>query len=62
LLSASIAALLAVEISVVAPLGLPMQRVPVLRGIAYDRDQGQALWQARIAAQNSWVRSLDAHG
>jgi hypothetical protein len=44
-LSASIAAFLAVEISVVAPLGLPMQRVPVLRGMLCDRDQGQTVWK-----------------
>jgi hypothetical protein len=56
-----IAAFLAVEIGVAGLLPVRVRLAPVLCGIAYDRDQGQAVSPAPIAAPNSWVRSVDAH-
>src|SRR5947208_329161 len=61
-LSPSIAAFLAVEISIVPLLALRVQRVWVPRGIVYDHDQGQAVLQAQIDVPNSWVRSMDGLG
>jgi hypothetical protein len=55
-----IAAFLAVEIEVL--VDFPVPPIPVLRGIAYDQDQGQALSPAQIGAPSSRERSLDAHG
>jgi len=40
----------------------PVPPIPVPRGVLPDRDQGQALWQARIAAPNSRAQSSDGHG
>jgi len=40
----------------------PVPPIPVPRGVLPDRDQGQALWQARIAAPNSRAQSSDVTG
>jgi len=55
-LSPLIAAFLAVEIEIEVLPRVRVRLAPVLRGIAYDRDQGQALWQAWIGVPNSWAR------
>jgi hypothetical protein len=55
--STLIAAFPAAEIAVEVLPGFRARPVLVLHGMAYDRDQGQAVWQARIGALNSWARS-----
>jgi len=49
----------AAEIAVAVLLPVRVRLAPVLRGIAYDCDRGQAVLPDRIGAPNSWVRSMD---
>ena len=57
-ISSATGVFLAAEIAVPVLPELPVSRVQVVRRMPYD--QGQAPWQARIGAPNSWALSLDA--
>jgi len=61
-LSPLIAAFLVVEIEIEVLPGVRVRLAPVLRGIAYDRDQGQAVWPDWSAVPNNRVRSMDGLG
>lgn len=50
-----IAAFPAAEIGIAVVPEFRVQLALVPRGMPHDRDQGQAAWQARIGAQNSWA-------
>ena len=53
-----IAAFPAAEIADAMLPGFLVRPAPVLRGKPYDRDQGQAVWRARIGIPSRPVRSL----